>query len=193
MILRWLFIFVLAVFIWASLDGIRFSEPEPNTAPMAEEEVNEEIPTETEVETEAETDTTIPVETETTEEGTAAEEVEAEKEAPATEEVTEISKEAAWTESGIASHYGTALNGSGTASGATLDTDAFQAAHKTLAFGTQVKVSLAADLSKSVVVEIVDRGPYVEGRVIDLTPAAFEELAPLSRGVVEVILEEVAS
>ncbi len=95
----------------------------------------------------------------------------------------------AFKETGKASHYGWAWDGKTTASGATLDGHALQAAHKTLEFGTMVKVSLKDDPTKSVIVKIIDRGPYVDGRIIDLTPAAFEELAPASRGIIDVVLE----
>jgi len=92
-------------------------------------------------------------------------------------------------EEGVASHYGYAWNGRKTASGEVLDCSAYQGAHRTLPFGTIVRVSSVAEPEKSVLVKIIDRGPHVEGRVIDLTPSAFAELAPLSRGVVKVELE----
>ncbi len=62
------------------------------------------------------------------------------------------------------------------------------AAHRTLPFGTVVKVTNLAN-GRSVNVRINDRGPFIEGRVIDLSDGAFEELAPLSTGVVRVRLE----
>lgn len=62
------------------------------------------------------------------------------------------------------------------------------AAHKSLPFGTKVRVTHG---EKSVVVRINDRGPYIKGRVIDLTPSAFKQLAPLKRGVIPVKLHVV--
>jgi len=72
--------------------------------------------------------------------------------------------------SGIASVYSTD-SGSTTASGAHLNPGAFTAAHRTLPFGTKVRVTNKSN-GRSVVVTINDRGPFVAGRVIDLTPAA---------------------
>jgi|SRR5215831_20431800 len=72
-------------------------------------------------------------------------------------------------ESGIASLYSTREIGTNTASGHHLD-DALTAAHKTLPFGSRVRVTNHAN-GRSVVVTITDRGPYSRGRIIDLTPA----------------------
>jgi len=96
-------------------------------------------------------------------------------------------KEQARAESGIASIYSTE-SGSGTASGQKLNPEALTAAHRTLAFGTQVRVTNRNN-GKSVVVTINDRGPFISGRVIDLTPAGgralgFSGLAPV---LVEVV------
>jgi len=74
-------------------------------------------------------------------------------------------------ESGVASVYSIEdNNGTGTASGQKLDNSALTAAHKTLPFGTKVKVTNKNN-GRSVTVTINDRGPFVRGRVIDLTPA----------------------
>ena len=62
-------------------------------------------------------------------------------------------------------------SGSGTASGQKLNREAFTAAHRTLPFGSKVKVTNKSN-GRSVVVTINDRGPFVHGRVIDVTPAA---------------------
>ena len=64
------------------------------------------------------------------------------------------------------------------------------AAHRTLKFGTMVKVT-NTDNGKSVVVRINDRGPFTKSKLIDLSPAAFEELASLSKGVINVKIEVV--
>jgi rare lipoprotein A len=73
-------------------------------------------------------------------------------------------------QTGIASVYSTE-SGSGTASGQKLNPQALTAAHRTLPFGTMVRVTNKKN-GLSVVVTINDRGPFVKGRVIDVTPAA---------------------
>jgi len=73
-------------------------------------------------------------------------------------------------ESGIASVYTTKI-GTKTASGRRLNDNELTAAHKTLPFGTKVRVTHARN-GKSVVVTITDRGPFIRGRVIDLTIAS---------------------
>lgn len=88
---------------------------------------------------------------------------------------------------GIASVYrvGEASQpGSKTASGARLDNDKLTAAHRTRPFGSRVTVTNERN-GRSVVVTVIDRGPFVRGRVIDLTPAGaralgFSGLAPVS-------------
>ncbi len=111
-------------------------------------------------------------------------------------QVAEITYEffkSSWLDSemvGEASYYGSSFEGRNTASGEKLQNGEFTAAHKTLPFGTRVKVTHRETL-ESVVVRITDRGPFVAGRIIDLTQAAFETLAPLSRGVMPVELEVV--
>ena len=92
---------------------------------------------------------------------------------------------AAQAESGIASVYG--YNGSKTASGERAHPGGMTAAHRTLPFGTRVRVTNHRN-GKSVMVRINDRGPFVRGRVIDVTPAAaqalaFSGLAPVSLAV----------
>ncbi len=87
---------------------------------------------------------------------------------------------------GIASVYSTE-SGSGTASGQRLNPRALTAAHRTLPFGTKVRVTNKKN-GRSVVVTINDRGPFVRGRVIDLTPAGaralgFSGLAPVTLDV----------
>jgi len=76
-------------------------------------------------------------------------------------------------ETGIASVYG--AGGGRTASGEQLSLSGLTAAHRTLPFGTRVKVINEAN-GKSVTVRINDRGPFVRGRVIDLTPAGAKAL-----------------
>lgn len=78
-----------------------------------------------------------------------------------------------YAESGIASVY--AYRGGKTASGERAQPSQLTAAHKSLPFGTKVKVTNRKN-GRTVVVRINDRGPFIRGRVIDLTPAAAREL-----------------
>jgi rare lipoprotein A len=85
-------------------------------------------------------------------------------------------------ESGIASVY-SGHEGNKTASGEKLVFHSMSAAHRTLPFGTMVRVTHRHN-NRSVTVRIVDRGPFIKGRVIDITPAAaralgFSGLAPV--------------
>ena len=87
----------------------------------------------------------------------------------------------AMAESGIASVY--AYSGTKTASGEHANPSGLTAAHRTLAFGTHVRVTNRRN-GRSVTVRINDRGPFVRGRVIDITPAGanalgFSGLAPV--------------
>jgi rare lipoprotein A len=75
--------------------------------------------------------------------------------------------------------------GSRTASGERMDANALAAAHRTLPFGTQVRVENLAN-HKSVVVRINDRGPFVGGRVIDVTRGAAVQLGMISSGTARV-------
>ncbi|MCI4063529.1 septal ring lytic transglycosylase RlpA family protein [Micromonospora sp. R77] len=75
-----------------------------------------------------------------------------------------------------------------TANGETFNPDALTAAHKTLPFNTRVRVTNPAN-GKSVVVRINDRGPYVDGRCIDLSRAAFAAIASVDLGAVDVKYE----
>jgi rare lipoprotein A len=89
---------------------------------------------------------------------------------------------------GIASWYGSVLNGHRTASGERFDMYAMTACHPTLPFGTMVRV-VNLTSKKSVVVRINDRGILSEGRVIDLSYAAAEELNITKAGLAPVALE----
>ena len=87
---------------------------------------------------------------------------------------------------GVASWYGERYRGRPTASGEIYNPDKLTAAHRTLPFGTIVRCTYQ---NKSVVVKITDRGPFVTGRIIDLSKAAFAKLAPTSRGLIKIKLE----
>jgi len=78
-------------------------------------------------------------------------------------------------QSGQASWYGPGFHGRRTASGETFNTNELTAAHRTLPFGTRVRV-VNKRTGKSVVVRINDRGPYAHGRVIDLSRASAEAI-----------------
>jgi rare lipoprotein A len=85
--------------------------------------------------------------------------------------IVSISSKDALARDGIASVYSTREQGSQTASGLKLNDNALTAAHRTLPFGSKVRVTNTRN-GRSVVVTITDRGPFVHGRIIDLTPAA---------------------
>ena len=78
-------------------------------------------------------------------------------------------------QSGRASWYGPGFHGRRTASGETFNTNALTAAHRTLPFGTKVRV-VNKHTGKSVIVRINDRGPYAHGRVIDLSKASAQAI-----------------
>lgn len=89
-------------------------------------------------------------------------------------------------QTGIASVYG--YKGGRTANGDHVSLNALTAAHKSLPFGTRVRVTNRRN-GRSVIVRINDRGPFVRGRIIDLTPAGahalgFSSLAPVTVSVV---------
>lgn len=88
---------------------------------------------------------------------------------------------------GQASFYSDRFQGRRTASGDTFDQQALTAAHRSLPFGTKVLVT-RRDTGQSVEVEINDRGPFVKGRVIDLSKQAARQLGMLKRGTAPVLL-----
>jgi rare lipoprotein A len=91
-----------------------------------------------------------------------------------------------WSQQGIASWYGPRFHGRLTASGERFNTNALTAAHKTLPFGSRVRVRSLSD-GKEVVVRINDRGPFIKGRIIDLSQAAARALGFV--GVKQVVIE----
>ncbi len=90
-----------------------------------------------------------------------------------------------YTASGKASYYAMKFQSKKTASGDLYDKAKKTAAHKKLPFGTKVKVTNIKN-SKSVIVKINDRGPFVKGRIIDLSGSAFSSIANIDDGVINV-------
>ena len=88
-------------------------------------------------------------------------------------------------EVGLASYYGRAHDGRRTASGEVFDMHRLTAAHRTLPFGTRVRVTNLAN-GRETVVRINDRGPFRRGRIIDLSYAAARRLGFVGRGVTRV-------
>jgi len=85
-------------------------------------------------------------------------------------------------EVGVASWYGTRLNGHLTASGERLDRQRLTAAHRTLPFGTMLEVTNPKN-GRKVLVRVNDRGPLKKSRIIDLTPAAAAVLGMRKKGL----------
>jgi rare lipoprotein A len=91
---------------------------------------------------------------------------------------------------GVASYYAAKFQGCPTASGERFDNGKLTAAHRTLPFGTKVRVTNLEN-GRSVTVRVNDRGPFVKGRVIDLSYAAAQRLEMVRTGVARVRLEPV--
>ncbi len=89
---------------------------------------------------------------------------------------------------GKASYYADKFEGKKTASGEVYKQSEATAAHKTLPFGTWVKVTNKTN-NRSIMVRINDRGPFVKGRIIDLSKSAAKQLGYLKEGVTEVKIE----
>jgi rare lipoprotein A len=91
------------------------------------------------------------------------------------------------TQTGKASYYADKFNGRKTANGEIFNNNDLTAAHKTLPFGTRVKVTNVNN-GKSVKVRINDRGPFVAGRSIDLSKKAAQQIGMVNKGVGDVKL-----
>jgi rare lipoprotein A len=113
------------------------------------------------------------------------------QEAAAVAPLERAENQAAGGTEGTASWYGGKFQGRRTASGEMFDTRAFTAAHRSLPFGTLVKVT-NLDNGKSTVVRITDRGPFVGDRLIDVSQAAAIELDMMKTGVARVRVEVVS-
>ena len=92
---------------------------------------------------------------------------------------------------GFASFYGSEFHGRPTASGKRYDADGLSAAHRTLPFGTRVRLTNLKN-GRSVVVTITDRGPFRRGRIVDVSRRAARELGFLRAGVARVRLEVIS-
>jgi len=93
---------------------------------------------------------------------------------------------------GKASFYARKFFGRKTASGERLHKDSLTCAHRTYPFGTMLKVYNPAN-GRSVIVRVTDRGPYVRGRIIDLSWRAAKELDIISKGVAMVTVQKVSN
>lgn len=91
---------------------------------------------------------------------------------------------------GIASYYADAFHGKQAANGETFNMNDLTAAHRTLPFGTRLRVTNLSN-KKSVVVRIIDRGPYVEGRILDLSLGAAKVIDMVSSGTARVRIDVV--
>lgn len=107
---------------------------------------------------------------------------------PISTDDTRLSIEPYSTEYGLASWYGSEYAGNRTASGEIFNPHKLTAAHKTLPFSTIVRVTNLEN-GKSVVVRINDRGPFIPGRIIDLSHAAAGRIDMVRQGIVRVKLE----
>lgn len=94
----------------------------------------------------------------------------------------------AWRQSGRVSWYGPGFHGRRTASGEIFDTNALTMAHRTLPLGSRVRVT-NLDNGRSIVLRVNDRGPYVRGRIGDLSHAAATRLGFVQGGVVRARIE----
>jgi len=97
-------------------------------------------------------------------------------------------KEPAFEQTGKASWYGPGFHGKQTANGEIFNQNELSAAHRSLPLGTEVEVT-NVKTGKSVELEINDRGPYVKGRVIDLSRAAAIDLGIKEKGLATVKIE----
>ncbi|MCU1238404.1 MAG: rare lipoprotein [Candidatus Solibacter sp.] len=92
------------------------------------------------------------------------------------------------TESGVASWYGHPYHGRAAANGEIYDMEKMTAAHRTLPFNTWVRV-YDLDNNKTTEVRIIDRGPFIDGRIIDLSHAAAREIELIGPGIAKVRIE----
>ena len=92
------------------------------------------------------------------------------------------------SETGLASYYADKYEGRKTSNGEIFKQRKLTAAHKTLPFGTKVKVTNLSD-GQSVKVRINDRGPFIQGRIIDLSKKAAQKINLVNAGVTKVTIK----
>lgn len=100
----------------------------------------------------------------------------------------EVARTGHEVQKGKASYYHDSLHGNPTASGEPYDRNALTAAHRSLPFGTEILVRNLKN-GRTVRVTVNDRGPFVSGRIVDLSRRAAEEIALVQDGVTDVTLE----
>jgi rare lipoprotein A len=108
--------------------------------------------------------------------------------APETNVPSQAAEAPIWTQNGKVSWYGPGFHGRRTANGEIFDTNEMTMAHRSLAFGSKVRVT-NLDNGRSIVVRVNDRGPYVGGRIADLSHAAASRLGFIEDGVVHARIE----
>jgi rare lipoprotein A len=99
---------------------------------------------------------------------------------------------AGYTEEGVASWYGIPYHGRKAADGETYDMETLVAAHRVMPFNTWLKVTNLTN-NKTVVVRVIDRGPFVDNRIIDLSKAAARQIDLIGPGIARVRLEVIAA
>ncbi len=107
---------------------------------------------------------------------------------PQPQKAKAVPRPVGWTETGIASWYGHPYHGRQAANGETYDMNLLTAAHRTLPFETWVRVTNLTNL-KSVEVRVTDRGPFIDGRIIDLSRAAADRIDMVIAGISKVRME----
>lgn len=90
---------------------------------------------------------------------------------------------------GNASYYASCMNGRRTASGEICNLRCYTAAHRSFPFGTMIRVTMLQN-GKSVIVKVNDRGPFIRGRIVDLSSAAASEIGLIRAGVAKVKVEK---
>ncbi|TCD48301.1 septal ring lytic transglycosylase RlpA family protein [Chlorobium sp. N1] len=114
----------------------------------------------------------------------------AQESTPDTAAVAGMHAAPSFVDEGRASYYALRFSGRRTASGEKHDRDSLTAAHRTLPFGTSVRVTNLSN-GREVVVRINDRGPFRKGRIIDVSPAAARKIGIIRSGTARVRIETI--
>lgn len=104
---------------------------------------------------------------------------------PSSSPTSPVERPAAWTETGMASWYGDPFHGRQTASGETYDMNDLTGAHRTLPFGTRLRVQ-NLDNGRSVTIRVNDRGPFAKERILDVSRKAAQDLGMIGPGTARV-------